>query len=1037
MARPRGHAPARRPDVGRRRALHLSARSLVGPRLVAHATCPIVPASRTGSTRPSISTRSRSAAATATSRRSSRSPCRRKTTSRCGGCRSPTAARGRARSRSRATPKSCWHARGRSRASGVRQAVRRDRVRCAERRAAVQPAAAGGRRVARSWASTCSASTAGVWRRGRMGDRPRALPRPRPLAGQPGRARRPRAVGHDRRRARSDWRAARARAAGARRVVRVTFATGVAADRDSGAGARAQVPRRQRRRARLLDGVHARAHHAAAPRPHRRSGDALRSAGVARVRRGRVAASARPISRATRSASRTCGATASPAICRSCSSASPTPTSLPLVAAAAASPRSTGASKGLRADVVILNEHPADYLDEMQQLAHALVQEPPWAGWIGKPGGMFLLRADGMPDADRRLLRRGRARRPARRSRRAVARSWIVRRRGCTTSTIVPAVVPRSRRPNRPRHRSPCRRSSWRTGSAASRPTAASTSSCSKASARRRCRGRTCSPTRVRHDRQQRRLGVHLGGQQPREPADAVRQRSAHRSDGRGDLSCATRSPARCGARRRLRCRGDQTAGRWVVRHAAGVTRYQHAVAGLEQELAVFVAPEDPVKLARADADQHVDERAAPQRVRLRRVVPRPAARRRAPVRRDRASTRRPARSSRATPTTRSSRGASRSCARPSRRDRSPCDRTEFIGRNRTLAGAGGALPRAAGRPHRRRPRPVRRAAVVSRARAGRVAPASRSCSARGATARTRPTRRRATAIARGGGRGARRDRARLGRDARRRPGAHAGRFVRSDRQPLAAVPDAQLPHLGAERARISPAARSGSAISCRTCWRCSYARPELCRAHICCTPRRGSSSKATCSTGGIRRAAAARGRAARTICSGCRTSSAQLRIAQPATSRCSTSRCRSSRRRRSSLARRRRTCLPRVSSEIGVALRALRPRDRARRSKYGAHGLPLIGSGDWNDGMNRVGHEGRGESVWLGWFLVTVLNDVRADLRAPRPVRSRAAATATRRGGSRACSSSPGTATGIAAPISTTARRWDRCRTRSAGSIR
>ncbi len=35
-----------------------------------------------------------------------------------------------------------------------------------------------------------------------------------------------------------------------------------------------------------------------------------------------------------------------------------------------------------------------------------------------------------------------------------------------------------------------------------------------------------------------------------------------------------------------------------------------------------------------------------------------------------------------------------------------------------------------------------------------------------------------------------------------------------------------------------------------------------------------------------------------------------------------------------------------------------------------GAHGLPLIGSGDWNDGMNRVGIEGRGESVWLGWFL-------------------------------------------------------------------
>ena len=39
-----------------------------------------------------------------------------------------------------------------------------------------------------------------------------------------------------------------------------------------------------------------------------------------------------------------------------------------------------------------------------------------------------------------------------------------------------------------------------------------------------------------------------------------------------------------------------------------------------------------------------------------------------------------------------------------------------------------------------------------------------------------------------------------------------------------------------------------------------------------------------------------------------------------------------------------------------------------------GAHGLPLIGSCDWNDGMNRVGHAGRGESVWLAWFLIDTL---------------------------------------------------------------
>ncbi len=41
-----------------------------------------------------------------------------------------------------------------------------------------------------------------------------------------------------------------------------------------------------------------------------------------------------------------------------------------------------------------------------------------------------------------------------------------------------------------------------------------------------------------------------------------------------------------------------------------------------------------------------------------------------------------------------------------------------------------------------------------------------------------------------------------------------------------------------------------------------------------------------------------------------------------------------------------------------------------------GVHGMPLIGGGDWNDGMNRVGAEGRGESVWLGWFLHKVLED-------------------------------------------------------------
>ena len=42
---------------------------------------------------------------------------------------------------------------------------------------------------------------------------------------------------------------------------------------------------------------------------------------------------------------------------------------------------------------------------------------------------------------------------------------------------------------------------------------------------------------------------------------------------------------------------------------------------------------------------------------------------------------------------------------------------------------------------------------------------------------------------------------------------------------------------------------------------------------------------------------------------------------------------------------------------------------------EVGERGLPLIGTGDWNDGMNRVGEGGRGESVWLGWFLVATID--------------------------------------------------------------
>ncbi len=65
---------------------------------------------------------------------------------------------------------------------------------------------------------------------------------------------------------------------------------------------------------------------------------------------------------------------------------------------------------------------------------------------------------------------------------------------------------------------------------------------------------------------------------------------------------------------------------------------------------------------------------------------------------------------------------------------------------------------------------------------------------------------------------------------------------------------------------------------------------------------------------------------------------------------------------------------IPKVSEETGTVY------DHCCRAleygfRLGRHGLPLMGTGDWNDGMNRVGAKGKGESVWNGWFFLSVLN--------------------------------------------------------------
>ncbi|WP_426011359.1 GH36-type glycosyl hydrolase domain-containing protein [Caulobacter sp. DWR2-3-1b2] len=81
---------------------------------------------------------------------------------------------------------------------------------------------------------------------------------------------------------------------------------------------------------------------------------------------------------------------------------------------------------------------------------------------------------------------------------------------------------------------------------------------------------------------------------------------------------------------------------------------------------------------------------------------------------------------------------------------------------------------------------------------------------------------------------------------------------------------------------------------------------------------------------------------------------------------------------------------LPTVSDELG-SLYEHCARALDASLAVGRHGLPLIGGGDWNDGMNRVGEGGKGESVWLGWLLYAALGDF-ADVAVIRGDKARVA---------------------------------------------
>ncbi len=365
--------------------------------------------------------------------------------------------------------------------------------------------------------------------------------------------------------------------------------------------------------------------------------------------------------------------------------------------------------KGLIADVVILNEHPVGYLDEMQAQLAALLDSGPWSAWKHRPGGAYLLRGDRMGGAERTLLE-------------AVARAVLSGDRGDLRAQL-----------DRPH---PVR------AIAAPDVLAAAPSDA----------GLAPTPPGTRLSVPALTLANGLGGfadegreyvitpdgdentplpwanviANPSFGTIVTASGSAHTwSDNSREnrLTPFANDPVSDPTAEALFVRDDDSgeawsptpgpmsrgplSGRFIVRHGAGVSRFSRASHGISHELDVFVDAADPVKFSAPQPDERRRRAAHAERLRLQRLGARTAEGRRAPARRHRARRedgRRP-RPERVQPGVRAPRGVRVRERDAVFRDGGP----SVVHRTQRLArAAGGARPRGALRAVRGRTRPVR-----------------------------------------------------------------------------------------------------------------------------------------------------------------------------------------------------------------------------------------------------------------------------------------------------------------------------------------
>ncbi len=314
--------------------------------------------------------------------------------------------------------------------------------------------------------------------------------------------------------------------------------------------------------------------------------------------------------------------------------------------------------KGLSADVVILNEHPIGYLDEMQAQLTEILDDGPWSAWQHRPGGAYLLRADRMGRAERVLLE-------------AVASAILRGDRGDLrtlldrpgpmpppATLLVPTAPPPA---DTPATDGPLPELAWPNGLGGFTDGARAYAIILDGA------GETPMPwANVIANPQFGTIitasgAAHTWAGNSRENrltpfandpvSDPTGEAIFVRDDRSGEWWTPTPGPA---PRR-------SATDRCLIRHTAGVTRFTRLAHRIGHELDVFVHPDEPVKFSLLTLTNHGHGAARVELVRVQPVGARASARGPPPARRDEDRFRRPGRSSRAMRTTRTSAGTWRS----------------------------------------------------------------------------------------------------------------------------------------------------------------------------------------------------------------------------------------------------------------------------------------------------------------------------------------------------------------------------------------